>query len=93
MHRAPVRRRGKLEEQHAMRADDVQDLTLPAQLVTNAAFPYDGKLAAARSFMHSRGITDVRPLYGTRPKKAPEAAPAPTAEERALARWFDVRCA
>jgi hypothetical protein len=76
-----------------MRIDDVHDLTLPAQLVANAGFPYDAELAAARRFLAQRGITGVRPIYGPAAAKPAEPVPVPSAEERALARWFDVRCA
>ena len=76
-----------------MFTDDVHALTLPVQVVVNASFPYDAKLAAARRFLKQRGITQVRPIYGPAAGKRGEPAKAPTAEEQALARWFDVRCA
>jgi hypothetical protein len=51
----------------------------------NATFPYEDKLAAARRYLASRGITDPKPVYHT----ATARHPAPLgAVQRAHARWF-----
>ncbi len=69
-----------------MHAPDDIGVTLPPQAVANAGFPYDAKLADARSFLASRGITSVRPVYGRTSSNT--AARNATAEDRARARWF-----
>jgi hypothetical protein len=67
---------------------------LPPQAVTNAGFPYDDKLTAARRFLASRGIREVRPLYGAARVRFSTPPPAESAGARAQARWFpDTRCA
>lgn len=73
---------------------DDAGVTLPPQAVANAGFPYDDRLAAARRFLASRGIREIRPLYGVaRVRFSAPPAPSP-AEARAQARWFpDTRCA
>lgn len=48
-----------------MQARESHDLTLPPQAVVNDDYPYDGKIAAARRFLAERGITEVRPIYGS----------------------------
>jgi hypothetical protein len=77
-----------------MRMDEeLRDLSLPPQLVANEAFPFGEKIAAARRFLKQRGITEVRPIYGRGAANRPRPAATPSVEEKALARWFDVRCA
>lgn len=43
-------------------------LALPTDAVANRSFPYDARIAGARRFLASRGIHEVRPLYGMRAK-------------------------
>jgi hypothetical protein len=49
-----------------MKTPDTSTLLIPTQAVTNPAFPHDARLDRARAFLASRGITSVRPVYGTR---------------------------
>ena len=53
-----------------MRPFDAHDLTLPPEAVANGVYPFDAQLSEARRYLASRGITEVRALYGT-------ARPAP----------------
>lgn len=77
-----------------MRMDEeIRDLSLPPQVVANAAFPFGEKIAAARRFLKQRGITEVRPIYGRAAADRASPAARPSAEDKALARWFDARCA
>lgn len=47
---------------------DPSNVLLSPQTVAHPAFPYDARLDHARRFLASRGITDVRPVYGARAK-------------------------
>lgn len=49
-----------------MRPADDLTLTLPPTAVANRADPLATRLADARRFLAARGITEVRPLYGSR---------------------------
>lgn len=43
-------------------------LNLPTEAIANPAFPHAARVEQARRFLAARGITDVRPVYGTRAK-------------------------
>jgi hypothetical protein len=47
-----------------MRAREPFELMLPPQSVANPAFAFERQLAAARRFLASRGIHEVRAVYG-----------------------------
>lgn len=54
----------------------------------NATFPYEDKLAAARRYLASRGITDPKPVYHSLPSATTQNADPAGAVQRAHARWF-----
>ena len=49
-----------------MSTPDTPTLELPTDAVANRSFPYDARIAGARRFLASRGIHEVRALYGAR---------------------------